>query len=327
VDTAAGAALGEQFSFSVKSPVTLERGQSAMVPLVEGPVSMRKVLVLSGAKAASGSANPAVAVEVTNNTGMKLPAGPVTVYDGGAYAGDALVDFLPEHAKRLLSYGDDLSVRATATAGDAREVSSVKVSRGVLTINRRLVYERTYRIQSDGSESKTLIIEHPITAGTELAAPAQYAERTTRAYRFELPLPANRETVFVVKESRALAETVALGTLRFDALVSYTTNGDISAPVKAALQRAVALKVAADQADADLKEVQSRRAAQVTEQDRIRRNLEAAGNATPQGQQYLARLTALDAAIDALTTQADVAAAAAKDALDAYGAYLAGLEV
>ena len=111
VETASSDQAGDQFEFTVKKPVSLGRQQSAMVPLVEGEVKAEKFLVFSKeGKTINCVYNPAICVELINNTGIKLPAGPITVYDGGTYAGDALVKFFPEDEKRLISYGEDLSV-------------------------------------------------------------------------------------------------------------------------------------------------------------------------------------------------------------------------
>ncbi|MDR1863158.1 MAG: DUF4139 domain-containing protein, partial [Treponema sp.] len=104
--TASGSPAGDQFEFVFSNPLSLERRQSAMLPLVEGAVKAEKTLVFSGARMSPGiSVNPAISTELTNTSGMKLPAGPITVYDGGTYAGDALIAFFPENEKRLISYG------------------------------------------------------------------------------------------------------------------------------------------------------------------------------------------------------------------------------
>ena len=84
VETTVARASGEQFEFTVKKPVTLPRQQSAMIPLVEAAVKAEKVSVFSGEKAASGgSVHPMLCAELTNSAGMKLPAGPITVFDDG----------------------------------------------------------------------------------------------------------------------------------------------------------------------------------------------------------------------------------------------------
>ncbi|MDR2517659.1 MAG: hypothetical protein LBC88_09810, partial [Spirochaetaceae bacterium] len=65
----------------------------------------------------------------------------------------------------------------------------------------------------------------------------------------------------------------------------------------------------------------------IAEQDRIRRNLEAAGRDTPQGQEYLRRLGVQDGEIDALSVQADSAQEQARTAQVSYESYLASLSL
>ena len=87
VETADARSAGDQFEFTIKNSVNLARQQSAMLPLVECGLDAEKYLVFSKAGKDQGDVyNPAICVELVNNTGMKLPAGPITVYDGGTYA-------------------------------------------------------------------------------------------------------------------------------------------------------------------------------------------------------------------------------------------------
>jgi len=97
--------------------------------------------------------------------------------------------------------------------------------------------------------------------------------------------------------------------------------------VRQALQRAVELKQAADAADAAVRDIEAQRSRLVSDQDRIRRNLEAAGSQTQQGQEYLRRLVALDGEIDTMTTNLQTANASAKSAQEAYVNYLNGLNL
>ena len=57
--------------------------------------------------------HPTNAAELTNSTGKTLDGGPITVFDGGAYAGEALVETLKTGDKRLISYAVDLGTRIT----------------------------------------------------------------------------------------------------------------------------------------------------------------------------------------------------------------------
>ncbi|GHV71684.1 hypothetical protein AGMMS49928_24620 [Spirochaetia bacterium] len=326
--TAAGNALGDQFEFTLKNPIHLERRRSAMLPLVEGSINAEKILVFPGARAVPGvSLNPAISAELTNTSGMKLPAGPITVYDGGTYAGDALIEFFPENEKRLISYGDDLSVSGSADFTSSRFFSAVTVRGGVMTISRRQSYERVYTIRNASGEAKKIIIEHPVTQGTTLAEPAAFDERTPSLYRFKSLLPAKGELKFTVREDQPLSERIVLAQLRKETFVSYTTNQEIPAAVRNALQKAVELKQKADEEAAAKQELENQLARLVSEQNRIRQNLEAVGNQTPQGQTYLQRMAALDDGIDTWNDKITEAGAKVQAAQKDYENYLANLEI
>jgi len=318
VETAAASAAGGQFEFTIRTPVSLDRRMSAMLPLVESPIEARKIDIYSG----SGR-HPRLGAELTNTSGMRLPAGSVTVYDG-VYAGDALLEFWNENEKRLISFGDDLSVTAVTGDTNSRVVSSVNVSGGVMTINRSMIFTKTYTFVNSGAASKSLIVEHQKTAQTDLVSP-QANEQTASAYRFNVTLPANRETVLTVNEQRPILERIALLSLRQDTFLSYTTNQEIPPRVREALLRAVELRRAYDAADNSVREIEAQRSRLIADQDRIRRNLEAAGNQTPQGQEYLNRLVSLDGEIDALSPALERANNNAKAAREAWENYLNGL--
>ena len=319
VQTAAGSAAGGQFEFTIRTPVTLDRRMSAMLPLVESAIEARKILIY-----ANGSF-PRLGAEITNSSGMKLPAGPVTVYDK-VYAGDALLDFWNENEKRLISFGEDLSVTASVSDTSARIVSAVTVAGGVMTINRNQTFSKTYSFINSSSESKPLVIEHTKTSNTELVSPSA-SEQTAAIYRFNLTLPANRETSLTVSERRPIAERITLLSLRPEVFLSYSSNQEIPENVRRALQRAIELKQASDAANSAVRVIDEQRSGLIADQDRIRRNLEAAGSQTQQGQEYLRRLTSLDSEIDALKPNYDRALANARAAQQAYENYVNGLNL
>jgi hypothetical protein len=325
---ARGEAAGDLFEFTLGKPVSLPRRQSAMLPLVEGTVGVEKTLVFSGARAAAGGpVHPAISAELTNTTGMKLPAGPVTVFDGGTYAGDALIDFFPPGEKRLISYGDDLSVSGSMSAASSQLISAVKISQGLMTITRKISYEKTYTFKNASGEAKRLILEHPLTPGTSLSAPEAFDERTDSLYRFSRLLPADKEFTLTVREERPISEGIALSQLRLESFIAYASNQEIPAQVRAVLQRALELKRAADRALEAQTEAEEQRTRLINGQDRIRQNLEAAGRDSPQGQEYLRRLVSMDGEIDDLTAQVDRARKNAQEAQSAYNDYLASIDL
>jgi hypothetical protein len=327
LDTALGSAAGDQFEFTVKNPVNLDRRMSAMLPLVESAVDARKLLFFSTASAAAGrNHHPRLGAELTNTSKMKLPAGPITVYDGGTYAGDALIEFWNEGEKRIISYGEDLSVNAAVMDSSSRTVVSVTVTGGVMTINRSMEYLKTYTVKNNAAQEKLLMVEHTKNDGATLESP-QASEQTPSAYRFLVTLPAEKETKLEVRETRPLVERVTLTSNRPEILLSYASNQEIPANVQNALRQAISLWNTVTAAEAAVSDAEKRRTFLIQEQERIRKNLEATGAQTPQGQEYLGRLKSLDTQIDDTTTELEKLAANVKNAQKAYADYLANLKL
>src|SRR6202007_2934047 len=93
-------------------------------------VNTRKLLIYME----SFGLHPMNAAEITNSTSKTLDGGPITVYDAGAYAGEALVETLKAGDKRLISYGVDLGTRVSTVWDSARStVREVHVRRSLVT--------------------------------------------------------------------------------------------------------------------------------------------------------------------------------------------------
>jgi hypothetical protein len=106
VQSAAQAAdVGELFQYVIATPVTLPRQQSAMLPIVNESVKGEKVSIYNQSVQAK---HPLNGLKLTNSTELHLMQGPITVFDGGAYAGDAKIEDLQPGTERLISYALDL---------------------------------------------------------------------------------------------------------------------------------------------------------------------------------------------------------------------------
>ena len=320
LETAGAAKAGDQFQFTVAKPVSLDRGRSAMLPLVSGDIEARKVSVLS-----PGAVRLMLGARLSNTTGLRLPAGPIAVFDGGAYAGDALLDFFPEKDARLIVFGEDLGVTLDASDSSTQETVGVAVAKGVMTFSRRVTVAKTYAFKNATADRKTLVVEHPITPGAELSEPAKSDEKTESVYRFDLDLPAAGQAKLVVKERYPRTESVVLGRLRAEDFLAYASSQEIPQKVRDALKKAIELRAKAADADRSLADLQARKEGLVADQARYRDNLSEVGRDSSQGQQYLKRLMDSEAAIDQVAAKIADAQAAKKDAQAAYESYLAGL--
>jgi hypothetical protein len=175
LETTQAGRAGDQFQFTVKSPVSLERGRSAMLPLVAGDISAERVSVYSPS---SDDGHPMLGAKLANTTGIRLPAGPIAVFDGGIYAGDALLDFFPEKDSRLVVFGEDLGVTTDVSSSSSQETVGVSIAKGVMTFARRVTISKSYAFKNGTAGAKKIVVEHPITSGAELFEPKSSDEKT-----------------------------------------------------------------------------------------------------------------------------------------------------
>jgi len=196
-----------------------------------------------------------------------------------------------------------------------------------MTISRRQSHERVYTIRNASDEARRIVIEHPVTPGAELVEPASADDRTAALYRFSRELGARETLSFTVREETPVSERVTLTHLRPDAFLSFATNHEIPANVRAVLNRAIELRRTADEAAAAQNQLVTQRTWLISEQERTRRNLEAVGIQSPQGQEFLRRLVSLDNDIDNLTARIEAAAQETQRTRREYENFLAAINI
>src|SRR4051794_3098177 len=225
--------LGDLFEYRIAQPVTIRKNESAMLPFLQQSIAARKLLIYSD----HSSQHPTNAAELTNATGKTLDGGPVTVYDGGAYGGEALMETLKAGDKRLISYAVDLGTRITEAFGSKQAlVREVHVTRGMLTARMAAEETRTYTIRNVDQKAKALILEHPLRTGYALLN-QKPAEKTASNYRFETALGPGAPRQFVVDEENFFDQSYAVPALTPAALLAYVQNRSLSASARQQLQR------------------------------------------------------------------------------------------
>lgn len=283
---AAAKSVGELFSYDIAVPVTLVRQRSAMLPIANAEVAGEKVSIYNQSVQTE---HPLNGFKLKNTTGLNLLAGPITVFDGGAYAGDARIDNLPPDDERLLSYAVDLEVTVDATkTASTSELLSVQLSSGVLVARRKSVTSRTYVVKNKSKKDKVVLVEHPISSGHTLVKPEKADEKTASLYRFRVKVAAGKTESLEVVEERPYAESVSLRTASASQLDAWVRGGQISDAIKAALQKAIALKQEVAALEKQIAEREQRKTAITQEQVRIRANMQAVA----QNSQFYNRLLA-----------------------------------
>jgi hypothetical protein len=296
---ASGQDVGELFEYSFASPVTVKMGESAMLPFLQQKVGARKLLIYSE----SMGLHPMNAAEVSNSTGKTLDGGPITVYDAGAYAGEALVETLKAGDKRLISYGVDLGMRiSTKWDSSANVVREIHLRRGTLTTRNAIQETKTYTIKNVDAQAKTLVIEHAERPGYKLLNQTP-SEKTSNAYRFEVKVPASAEQTFVVEEERVYDQTISLNNAAPDVLATWLQNKALSDAGRRQLEQIAQKKNDVASNDAALAQVQADRTALTQDETRVRENIQSLRQVTGQQdqvQQYARQLAEMETKLAAL---------------------------
>jgi hypothetical protein len=273
--------LGDLFEYTIGTPVTVKKNQSAMLPFLQQKITGRKLSIYSDLS----MQNPFNAAELTNSTGKTLDGGPITVFDAGSYAGEALVETVKANDKRLINYAVDLGTRiTTAYDSKAQLVREIHASRGVLTARYSANETRTYTIRNVDAKAKTLIIEHPIRQQYNLLS-AKAAESTATAYRFEIKLAPASTQKFPVEEERVYSNTMVISNLSPGQATLFLENKTLSDAGRRALQQVIDARHQVADLDTQLKTIDSQINNLTRDQDRTRQNIGSLNQVNGQQQQ------------------------------------------
>jgi hypothetical protein len=292
----AAAETGELFEYRFSSPVTVKKDESAMLPFLQQPIGARKLLIYSE----NYGEHPMNAAELTNSTSKTLDGGPITVFDAASYAGEALMTTLKAADKRLISYSVDLGTRVTTQFDSSREmVREIHVNRGILTARLALDETRTFTIRNVDQKPKTLIIEHPERSGYKLITLKPW-ETTTNAYRFEVKLAPGAVEKFPIDEERVYETTTSVSSLTPDILLAYVQNKSLSETGRNQLQQILASKGQIADLDGQIHQLDSDISGMVSDQTRIRQNMESLNRVSGQQdqvQKYARQLAAQESTL------------------------------
>lgn len=263
--------VGELFQYVIESPVSLPRQQSAMLPIVQGSVEGRKVSIYNPAVHAK---HPLNGLYLKNSTGLHLMQGPITVFDGGAYAGDAQIEDLAPDAQRLISYALDLDTEvAPESKGYPEQFVSVRIAKGVLYASRKLQRGQEYTIKNSSLKSKEVIIEYPLEYGWTLVTPNEPTEKTREVYRFAVTAEPGKSAKLLVSEEQVVEQAVNLNNLDDPNIQLYIRAPVASEQVQQALREVLRRKREIERLALEQQQLELQLAAISQEQARIRENM------------------------------------------------------
>jgi hypothetical protein len=212
---------------------------------------------------------------------LTLEEGPLTILQGGIYAGDALVETLTPGEERYVTYAVDLGLHVhTKTGTKTEEVNRVVINRGVLRMHRAIIETKTYTLDNRGPELKTVVIDHPYQPDWKLLNEDKPIEITDNYIRFEVKAVGRQATTFSVREMRESWESMSVSSLTPDLIVVFADKKYVSQDTRRQLEKIVALKSEIAAMDHELKSLEKMRDGIFKDQKRLRDNLQGLGQTT-----------------------------------------------
>ncbi len=317
--------IGEVFQYTLKNPVNLERQRSAMLPILSAAIDGRRVSIYNRGDSPE---HPMRGVELKNSTGLQLMPGPISVFDGAAYAGDAQIGHVSVGDKRLLSYAVDLDVTAQVKDESSQNVRRIRIVNGMLEITTRQIMAAAYGLSNkDQKRPRTILVEHPKVPGWDLVEPAKAAEETQNLYRFELVVDAGQAGAVRVQQERTDHSLVAVVGYDLGVLLAYMKDGKVSQKVVDAVREAARLQATVIEWQRKIEELDREAQAITNEQSRIRPNMQSIERNTDLYRRYVTKLNDQETRLEAIAKERAAAQTEYEKARAALEVYVGNLNV
>jgi hypothetical protein len=289
--------LGDFFQYVIDKPVSLPRQKSALLPIVNKDVEGTRLSIYNEHTQAKF---PLLGLRLKNTSGLHLMQGPITVFEGSNYAGDARILDLQPKEERLLSYAVDLGTEVNpVAASDNGRYTMVKAVKGVLHTTTKLKETKTYTIKNRNEEERKVLIEHPVRNDFKLVdEKAKPVEVASDVYRFEVKVPAGKTETQVVTEERVLNEQVQLSNFNDDQIRLFLNNPVTSEKVRKGLKEALDLRWAVAKTQREAAEQQKQLKVITDDQTRLRANLKEMPSTAAAYQRYLDKFDAQETQIE-----------------------------
>jgi len=214
---ATGQAMGELFQYNVSVPVTVGRGQSAMVPIVSSNLGCKKDLIYNGSKMPT---HPVATLRFKNETGLTLERGPVTVLENGEYVGEAVLPFTADGAEAVISYAVELGLHVKEEIKTESQLQSLRIKEGYLLQNLYDIRQTLYHLDNRTTQAKTVLIEHSLSDYVIFETPDP-AEKTLDTHRYQVEALPGKITDFLVQERYLRSRREELRNLSYQGLQRY----------------------------------------------------------------------------------------------------------
>ncbi|HKO46902.1 MAG TPA: DUF4139 domain-containing protein [Polyangiaceae bacterium] len=207
-EASSDAPLGNAY-FLAPSPLTIEKGHSAMVSLLTAPAQAKEVYFYDPISTRGSKKYAFRSVLLQNPTQHTLDAGPVTVYQGGQFLGEGLSDAILPDSRAFVPFALDRKLIVDTDLGTREQVDRLlTIERGIVRTEARSIRTTKLSLINRDGKAATVYVRHPITEGFKLEAPTSGVEKLGGAYLFAVSVPPNGSVNLAIEESTPMQKSL-----------------------------------------------------------------------------------------------------------------------
>jgi hypothetical protein len=289
IETAAsGEEVGDLFEYKIDQPVTVPHDRSALIPILQTRLEGDRVSIYNESVRRD---RPMSGLRLRNTSPLTLEDGSLTVIEGDAYAGEALIQRFKPGEQRLVSFALDLGTLVTSRPDSMRQqpVFLVRIVDGILQTHYWQTEKKVYKLINQTDRPRTVYIEHPIREGWVLSEDTIEPKDKTRSfYRFRVDLKEHETVELPITERRALMDSYTLTNLTEPDMKLFTARGFVDDSVRASLNKILEIKSRLAAQDKRIAAIDEEKEQISDDQERLRKNIEALKD-TAEAKQLIAR--------------------------------------
>ena len=205
-----GNPVGESH-FESQSPMTVGKGTSAMVSIMQGKAP-GEVVYLYDAEDTHGDGKYAFrSVRFRNVTTSTLESGPITVYGSGRFIGEGLTDPVPPGAVAVVPFALDRQIVVEKDAASGDKMSKlIKLNRGVLTAEVAHSKTTKLKVTNRQNSAQVVLVRHTVPKGWNLTKAPKVAEQYGDSRLFLVELAPHESKYVEIEETTPMTRTVDL---------------------------------------------------------------------------------------------------------------------
>lgn len=297
---AEGESQGALFRYDVREPISVGRGRSALVPLLNLRTSCRRELVYRGG---AGEKHPLVTVRFDNTSGLTLERGPATIVEQRSYGGEAVINWTPEGGAVVVRYAQALELSVREDRSTTQNTRRLRLGRDALIHEVEEALTTIYIAHNTASEERIVTIEHPRRYPFELYDTSQPTELNSERACWLIPVPARGEAALRVRERRLIERREEIRSISFEQLRRYLTERMLDQNTVAELRDVLNLYARLDAIAQRYMQLEALRQRIHEQQTQIRGNLDVLENEGEEGElrtRYIATLAESEDRLGAL---------------------------